>query len=243
VQLGISAILVYAVPLTNGPVGIFGVRRPEIGDFRFGTERSYYYLILAAAAVVFIVMRALLNSRTGRAYEAIREDEDAARSLGIRAARYKVSAFVVGALCASLAGSLYAHFNRFVSPESFDVSRSIQVLTMAVVGGLGSNVGAVVGAGVVVLLPEYLIGLMPEGGANIGLFQSLIFGAVMLIVLIFAPGGIAGLARRVRAAGARIAGRRARGAGPAGVPGGAAPDGDGPAATGQHMSDVGKGAP
>lgn len=196
-QLGITAFLVHTEPITNGPVGVFGVKRPVVGGFRFATEQSYYYLILVVATAVFLVMRALLRSRTGRAYEAIREDEDAARSLGIRTALYKVSAFVVGALCASLAGSLYAHFNRFVSPESFDVVRSIQILTMAVVGGLGSNVGAVVGAAVVVLLPEYLIGLLPEGAPNVGLYQSLIFGALMLLVLIFAPGGIAGLGRRL----------------------------------------------
>ena len=208
VQLAIVAFLVNARWLTNGPIGVFNIRRPVVFGLTLTTETAYFYLVLVVSLLVFLAVRALLKSRIGRGFEAIREDEEAARSLGIHVARLKVHAFVIGALCASIAGSLYAHFIRFVSPESFDITRSMQVLGMAVVGGLGSNIGAVIGAVVVIVIPEYVRRLLPNALPNIGLYQSLIYGTAMLIVLLFAPGGITGtfasMRERVRSLVGRV---------------------------------------
>lgn len=193
VQEGATAFLVHAQWLTNGPVGVFNVQRPHAFGQTLATPTSFYYLVLAVGAFVFLALRSLLRSRAGRAFHSVREDEEVARSLGIKATHYKVASFVIGGMVASIAGSLYAHFNGYVSPSSFDISFSIQVLSMAVVGGLGRNVGAVLGAFAISLVPQYLVQQLPSDTANIGLWQDLIFGLSMLFVLMWATRGLAGL--------------------------------------------------
>jgi branched-chain amino acid transport system permease protein len=129
----------------------------------------------------------VIGSRVGRALKAIREDETAAKVCGIDIVRYKVFAFSMSAGFAALAGSLYGHLNKTISPYYFDLDASITILVMIIVGGLGSNIGAIMGAIFIKLLPEFL--------AKYEEYHLLIYGALLLFVLIFAPKGIVGFFR------------------------------------------------
>ena len=131
-------------------------------------------------------MDRLVNSRFGRALKAISQDEDAARSCGISINRYKSKCFLVAAFTAGIAGSLYAHHARYLNPNDFTFNKSIEILIMVVVGGLGSLPGAVIGAIVVVLAPEYL--------RSAGELRLILFGALVVALMGFSRGGIAGIA-------------------------------------------------
>ncbi|MDO8308898.1 MAG: branched-chain amino acid ABC transporter permease [Actinomycetota bacterium] len=186
------AFAVHATSITNGSIGISSIPRPYIAGGAVAL-RDHYYLIVAIGFLVFILMSALLRSRPGRASVAVREDEVLARSLGIRARHYKVATFVIGSVVASLAGSLYAQFYGFISPGAFDVTLSIQILSMAVIGGLGSTTGAVIGAFVIALLPPVIVNRLPDDTLNVGLYESLIYAVAVFVVLLWAPRGIVGM--------------------------------------------------
>lgn len=195
VSQGVTAVAIHATDLTNGSIGVFAIPRPELFGHVFIDLDSYYYLVLAIGAVVLLLTSALLRSRPGRACVAVREDEVVARSVGISAHRYKTAAFVIGSVIASLAGSLYAHFYGFISPDAFDITLSIQILSMAVVGGLGSSTGAVVGAFVVTLVPQYFVDSLPDDTRNVGLYAELFYALAVFAVLLWAPKGLVGAVR------------------------------------------------
>ena len=125
------------------------------------------------------------GSRFGRAINAIRQDADAARASGIRVTLLKSQCFVIAAFVAGLAGSLYAHEVRYLAPNDFTFWKSIEILIMVVIGGVGSLPGAILGAAVVVGLPEYLRG--------IGDYRMLVFGAILMATMLFGEGGLAAL--------------------------------------------------
>jgi branched-chain amino acid transport system permease protein len=143
------------------------------------------------STVALLVVWASLNliaSRPGRALRAVHGSEFAAKMTGVDPARTKVNVFVFAALCASLAGSLFAHQQAFVSPESFNFFFSIELVTMVVLGGMASTYGAVFGAGVLTVLPEVLVVFED--------FEVLIYGAILMGVMIFMPQGLfVGIAR------------------------------------------------
>jgi branched-chain amino acid transport system permease protein len=176
--------LVNTKDLTGGSEGVMGIRNPAFfGYVLKGTP--YYYLVLILTLLIFIVIRNLVNSRVGLALETIRENEEAAASLGVNILYYKVMVFALAAGFAALAGSLYAHQALFISPETFGIMLSIEVLIIVVVGGLATNEGAVIGAIVMTLLPEFLYKFEEH--------RLLVYGVIMLLIVIFAPKGIVGL--------------------------------------------------
>ena len=175
--------------LTNGPLGMPGVPAPEIelpgiGQVAFISKTSYYYLALAAAALSFLVCQRLVQSRFGRACIALRENETLAQAVGINGTRYLVITAVVSAALAGLAGSLYVHYSRFVSPEVFSFSYTITMVTMAVAGGKGTLVGPIVGAVLFTVLPEVL------RAATSYQWQLLAYGVLLVLVVFFLPKGI-----------------------------------------------------
>lgn len=174
--------------LTGGPNGILGIARPRIGSFVFSQPIHFYYLILIILAITIIAVNRLNNSRTGRAWIAIREDEVAAEAMGIDTIRMKCLAFSLGAFWAGIAGVFFAGKFAFVSPESFTFMESVLVLSMVVLGGMGSISGVVIGALTLIILPEVLRGL-----AN---YRMLIFGAMLVIMMIVRPQGLIGSQRR-----------------------------------------------
>lgn len=170
--------------LTQGPNGISGIARPEIISFPLNTLASYYYLVLCCVIFAIFIIRRVHASRIGRAWIAIREDEIASSVLGIHATAYKLYAFAFGAFWASLAGSLFTAKMQFVSPESFTFMESVLIVCMVILGGLGSITGVVIGALILVILPEML--------REVQLYRMLALGAGLVLLMIFRPQGLFG---------------------------------------------------
>ena len=142
----------------------------------------FLYVVWAMVFLVLIFSLNVINSRIGRALRAVHGSELAANAMGVDAGRYKLKVFVLSAVYASMAGSLYAHFLAFISPNAFSLMFSILLLMMVVIGGSQTIWGAIVGAGILTLLPEYLRSLED--------FEILAYGAILLTVLLFMPQGI-----------------------------------------------------
>lgn len=172
--------------LTGGGGGL-SLAPPTIAGREIGATGLYYL------ALVFLVLGLwgawnLSRGRTGRALRLIKESEIAAASLGIDIARYKVTAFAVSAFYAAIAGGLFAYLVRYINPESFNVGLSIGFLSMIVIGGLGTIGGSIVGAMFYVIVPELLRGIKDAPG--------LVFGIVLVVVMVFMPQGLWGMAHR-----------------------------------------------
>jgi len=180
----ISLVSVNWMELTNGPLGLPGVPAPELGPWSFRTKHAYYYLVLAAVALSYLVCHRLVASRIGRAFVALRENEALAESVGIDVTRYLVLAAVVSAAMAGMAGSLYAHYTRFVSPEVFLFTYTVTMVIMVVAGGKGTLAGPVVGAVLFTALPEAL------RAATSWQWQMLAYGVILVLLVFFLPRGI-----------------------------------------------------
>jgi branched-chain amino acid transport system permease protein len=168
--------------VTNGPRGLARLDRIDIAGFTFSTPLHYFWLLLAAALVTVTVVYRLKYSLLGKAWSAVREDQDAARGVGIDTTRAKLVAFAVSASIASAAGVFFAGFQRFVSPESFTLNESVLIVLLIVIGGVGNILGVITGALVLILLPEVL--------RDFAEYRMLILGLVMAAVIIVRPGGI-----------------------------------------------------
>ena len=168
-------------PLTGGPSGLSGI--PILTFMGYSLEGArYLYLVWGFVILLLLFSLNVINSRVGRALRAVHGSEIAANAMGVDASRYKVQVFVLSAVYASIAGSLYAHFVTFISPSSFSLMFSILLLMMVVVGGAETIWGALLGAMVLTLLPEYLRGLED--------FEVLAYGGILMVVLLFMPQGI-----------------------------------------------------
>jgi branched-chain amino acid transport system permease protein len=187
--------------LTGGSYGFIGIPRAELFGYALRDPMWSYYLNVGVAAIVYFTFARIEGSRFGRAINAIRQDADAARASGIRVTLLKSECFVIAAFVAGLAGSLYAHEVRYLAPNDFTFWKSIEMLIMVVIGGVGSLAGAILGAAVVVGLPEYL--------RAIGDYRMLVFGAILIATMLFGEGGLAALlatlGRRVAAVTMRSA--------------------------------------
>ena len=188
----ISLVSVNWMELTNGPLGLPGIPAPELGPWSFRTKRAYYYLVLAAVALSYLVCRRLVDSRIGRAFLALRENEALAESVGIDVTRYLVLAAVVSAAMAGLAGGLYAHYVRFVSPEVFLFTYTVTMVIMVVAGGKGTLAGPIVGALLFTILPEAL------REATSWQWQMLSYGVILVLLVFFLPRGIVPTLARLR---------------------------------------------
>jgi branched-chain amino acid transport system permease protein len=172
---------------TNGALGLVAIPQK--------TRLWMVYLALGAGVFVFSRLR---GSRIGYALEAIREDEAAARTLGIDSTRYKLSMFVLGAALAGLAGALEAHLTFMVAPSGYGFTRAVDMLVYAVVGGMAVYYGPVVGAAFLTLLPEVLRALGPLVGVSPGPLRLFVNGVILLVVILFLPNGLVSLRQRVR---------------------------------------------
>lgn len=172
------------IGLTGGPSGFGNIPRIRLGGLCFDSDLKYFYLVWSVVLLGLLLANHIIHSRIGRALRALHTSEEAAGTLGINTARYKIEIFVVSTMYASVAGSLYAHFVTFLSPGSFGISFSILLVTMVVFGGRFSVWGAVLGAAVLFALPEYLRVAKD--------YDVLIYGVVLLLVVMFLPGGLAG---------------------------------------------------
>ncbi|MGE0500737.1 MAG: branched-chain amino acid ABC transporter permease [Rhizobiaceae bacterium] len=200
-------LIVIAEPLTNGVVGLFA---PTIELFglqidRYRTPDRFYWLTLVVAILVILVYRNLLRSPLGRSFSAVRDSEVSARAMGVNVARTKAVSFGISSAITGLAGALMGHFAGIFNNETFNLIISIQLLLMIVIGGLGSIHGAFFGAAVVALLPQAIAmtrdlvsSLM--GGSSVAVpgLESAIFGAILILFILFEPLGIYGRWVKIR---------------------------------------------
>ncbi|HPQ44126.1 MAG TPA: branched-chain amino acid ABC transporter permease [Syntrophales bacterium] len=168
--------------LTGGPNGVFGIDFPSLGShFVIDSSIEYYFFIWIVVGFSIIALIRLQNSRIGRAWNCIREDEIAANANGINVRYYKLLAFVLGAAMAGIAGNIYASKLMCVSPESFSFMESCLMFCIVLIGGMGSIPGVLIGAAVISLFPEIF--------RPFALYRMLIFGTVMILMMMFRPGG------------------------------------------------------
>ena len=167
---------------TGGPSGLPGIPYLAVGPLVFDSDLKFYYLAWAFCLGVLLISQNVVSSRVGRALRSIHGNEDAARSLGIDVAQFKMKVFVLSAVYASLAGSLYAHYTTFISPQPFGFLFSVRLVVMVVVGGLASIWGAIFGAATVTLLGDLL--------QPFGEMDTVVFGLILILVMIFMPQGL-----------------------------------------------------
>jgi branched-chain amino acid transport system permease protein len=170
--------------LTKGPNGISGIAPPSFFDVSLGRLSYYYYVVLVFVLIAIAVMHRVQDSKTGRAWIAIREDEIASSAMGINTLAYKLYSSAFGAFWAGIAGSLFAAKMGFVSPESFTFMESVFILCMVIIGGLGSITGVIVGAVLLVFLPEVL--------REVEMYRMLALGAGLVFLMVFRPQGLFG---------------------------------------------------
>ena len=177
--------------VTSGAIGVFGVPRPQIGTFSFTSNDIFLGLSLGFLAVVYGITEAISRSSFGKALKTIREDEDVARIFGYRPLHYKLLVFVISATLASVAGSLFASYMQFIDPSTFTLSENVFLLVIVVLGGLADNRGALLGAAILIALPEVLrfTGFPVEIAAQM---QKLIYGVLLVALMFFRPQGILG---------------------------------------------------
>jgi branched-chain amino acid transport system permease protein len=182
--LGIIIYIVFneTVDLTGGPSGLSGIPNLAVGSLVFDNDIKNYYLVWTFALAVVLFSVNLAGSRVGRALRAVHDSEVAARVMGVNARLLKVQVFALSAVISSLAGSLYAHTMTFVSPSSFGFNFSVELLTMVVIGGLGSVYGSFLGAALLTLLPELLRGAQD--------YDIVIYGGLLMVMVMFMPGGL-----------------------------------------------------
>ncbi len=186
--------------VTRGANGLVGIPPISLLGYSLSSRAQFYYFALAAFAAVFLFLRALLRSQFGRAFRSIAENVELAESSGIDVSRYQVIAFAIGSGIAGAGGAVMAHYIRYVSPDTFTFHESVAYITMLVVGGRQTLIGWVLGAAFLTPLPELLRGFVS--------MQHIIYGAVLVAVLLFLPGGLsslgAAIARLARRLGRRL---------------------------------------
>jgi len=191
----IRMVLVNWKKVTGGPDGIIAIPSPNeitlpfIGQISFINKIPNYFLIYIFVFITIFVVYRIVHSLMGYAIVAVREDQDYAECVGINTMKWKRFIYSISAFFAGLAGSLFAHYLHFISPYSFGVAESFDLVIMIIIGGTGTIIGPIIGAVLLTLLPEFLHAIKD--------YRMLIYGAILIVVIIYAPGGIAGLLKNL----------------------------------------------
>ncbi|MGH7077220.1 MAG: branched-chain amino acid ABC transporter permease, partial [Acetobacteraceae bacterium] len=172
----------FAAPLLGGPQGVLDIPKPSLGHFVLGSPVRLFYLTLVCSGIAAFIAWRLENSRLGRAWEALRDDEDVAQALGVNLIRSKLLAYGLGAAFAGLGGAIFAAMLGSVYPSSFQLLISINVLALIIVGGMGSLPGVVLGAIALIGLPELL--------REFGEYRYLFYGAALIVMMRWKPEGL-----------------------------------------------------
>ncbi len=187
----VHSVLLEWDEMTGGPSGFSGIPYLTVGDFSFDNEVRLHYLLWGFTLMGLLLSLNLVRSGVGRGLAALAEDETAAAALGVNTRNAKIKVFVLSAVMASIAGSLFAHCYTFISPDSFGIFTSTDMVIMVVVGGMGSIWGSLFGAGLLTLLPE-VIGIFET-------YKDFVHGTILVLVLMFLPQGlVTGLVDMVR---------------------------------------------
>ncbi len=189
-------VIVYSIflnwqSLTRGPLGIPGIPKPNFLGLVISDNLSYLIMALVFLVAVYFVSRFIVNSSFGRTLKAIREDEKAIEVFGYRAINYKLVIFVIGAMIAAIAGSLYASYITYVDPSTFSVNESIFILAIIILGGLASLRGSLLGAAFLILLPEFLrfVGFPDTIAAQM---RQAVYGFLLVLLMLYRPQGFLG---------------------------------------------------
>ena len=181
--------------VTGGPSGIHDIRSPDtiniypLNLIDFSSRLHYYYLVLFFVIVTIILTGYLLKSRMGRAFIAIREDQDLAQAEGIYVMKYKVYAFAISAIIAAVSGCLFAHYLQFITPGMFTIFESLNLVIVLLIGGQGTIAGPIVGSLINVLIPE-VFNILPE-------VRMVIYGFFVVLFIIFLPEGLVGFFKEI----------------------------------------------
>ena len=190
----VRLVLLVWYSVTRGPMGLPGIPAPTLGAFVFETKTSFYYLVLALLLVTIYVTRRVVRSRMGIALQAIRDDEIAARAMGINSAYYKVVVFMLGTFFAGIGGSFYAVYISYISPDSFKMMDSFLIFAMPILGGMGSLAGPLIGA--------LILYVLPEATRVFAQYRMVWVGVLMIVTMVTQPlgllGGLRSMAERFR---------------------------------------------
>ena len=170
------------INITGGPSGIISIDAPSFFGYTLKSDTQYYYLFVALMGVVLLASKRLRDSRIGWAWQAIREDELAAQVMGVNTVRAKLQAFATGAAIAGIGGSLLASWQRSVFPDNFLFTESVNILAMVILGGVGNLLGVILGATVIVAMPEVFRDFI--------LYRLFAFGILLMVLMIFRPNGL-----------------------------------------------------
>ena len=206
IHLAMPPLIQLAKPLgTGGTMGLLGIPPIDVFGITFGpmNRLGWYYLALAAAAVtVYAVYFGVLRSRTGRAFVALRDSPEFARSLGVNAFQYRLLAFILSALMTGFAGALYAHYTSVVTPKILGNEFILLIIVMMAIGGIGRFPGAVLGAFVITILNELL--------RDAGTYRLLILGVLVVLTLLLLPNGLVSLWEKLKRVGRKPARRHVK---------------------------------
>ena len=176
--------------LTRGAFGLTDIPRPELFGFSFDSRISYCFLVWLVLLALSVIMNNVGESRLGRSFKAIRDNEIAALGMGINNVQTKVVAVALGSAYAGLAGSLYAHYAGYIEPSAFTMMETIIVLCMAVLGGMGSVSGSILGAAILTAVPE-LLRLVGVTG-TLSIYRQLLYGVILVAAILIRPQGVMG---------------------------------------------------
>lgn len=179
------------ISLTKGPLGLPGIPPIRAFGFTINSHSEYLLFVSIIAVIVYIFAKRLIDSPFGRVLKAIREDEIFCQSLGKNVIKYKIIIFVISGCIAAIAGSLYAHYITFIDPTSFTILESIFMISIVIIGGTGRLMGSVIGAILLILIPEFLrfLGMPSTIAANM---RQIIYGLLLVLFMMFRPKGIMG---------------------------------------------------
>ena len=204
---GIIVYIVFneTVDITGGPSGLSGIPNLKLAGLVFDGDLKNYYLIWGFTLVTMLLSINLANSRIGRALRAIHDSEVASRVMGVNARLLKVQVFTLSAVISAVAGSLYAHTMSFISPASFGFNFSVELVTMVIIGGLGSIFGSFLGAAFLTLLPEMLRVVQD--------YDIVVYGFLLIVMTMYMPGGLVkGVPLAVKSLFSKRSGMKARNA-------------------------------
>lgn len=180
------------VSLTGGPFGIKKIPAPNFFGIMLKKPVQKYYVIVVILLLIVIILHNVINSRSGRAWKAIKADPIAAQAMGVNVFRYKVFSFAICAAIAGLAGAFYASYIGYIDSTTFNYNQSIQILSMTIMGGVGSIPGSIIGAIFFVVLPEFLRWLGTFCGEWIVEWRQILYGLILVLMIMFKPDGLLG---------------------------------------------------
>ncbi|MBE9580219.1 MAG: branched-chain amino acid ABC transporter permease [Proteobacteria bacterium] len=187
----ITIIFNESIAFTGGPDGLAFIPGISIMGYALDSVVKYYFFVWSVVLMVLLLCLNIIQSRVGRALRSIHGSELAASAVGVNVAKYKIYVFVLSAVVASVAGSLYAHYLNFINPASFDLFVSIKLLIMIILGGIYSLWGAILGAVLITFLSYEWLHYFGEA-------EVMVYGAIVLIIVIFLPGGVVSIPEKVR---------------------------------------------